>query len=120
SELGMIPEKWELSTLGLFSNEMKNGGTPSRKNKSYWLNGKIPWLKTKEIKSNYIIEAEEFITQEGLEGSSAKLLSKDTILIAMYGATAGQLGFLKFEATTNQACCAVITDYPNYVYSFLI
>ncbi|HGF8171509.1 restriction endonuclease subunit S [Enterococcus faecium] len=119
SELGEIPEGWEVTQISGFSTKMVNGGTPSRKKKEYWQNGIIPWIKTKEIKNNYVIQSEENITLEGLENSSAKLLDVNTILVAMYGATAGQLGYLCFEASTNQACCAIICDYPNYLYQNL-
>lgn len=119
-ELGEIPIDWNVKTVLEFSKRLQSGGTPRRKEKSFWVNGTVPWLKTKEIKNNYIINAEEKITELGLEKSSAKLLEKDTILIAMYGATAGQLGFLKFSAATNQACCGISTEYPNYLFQQLL
>lgn len=120
SELGKIPKDWEISRLSKFASKMSSGGTPSRKESSYWQNGDIPWIKTKEVKNNYLIKAEEFITIEGLNNSAAKLFEKNTILIAMYGTTAGQLGVLKFEAATNQACCGIVTESTNYLYEYLL
>jgi restriction endonuclease S subunit len=85
-------------------------------------NGSIPWLKSGEVAQGYIYQAEEFITEEGLNNSSAKLFPINSVLVAMYGATAGQVGILKFEATTNQAVCAIYPNekaIPEYLYCIL-
>ena len=88
---------------------VKSGGTPDRKNKLYWDNGIIPWIKTGEIKENLIIKAEEHITDLGLKNSSATLFEKGSILIAMYGqgTTRGRCALLGIDATTNQACAGI-------------
>jgi len=85
-----------------------SGGTPSRNVSDYW-NGDIPWVTTSLVDFNVINEAEEFITQVGLDNSSAKLFHKDTILMAMYGQgiTRGKVAILGIDATTNQACAAI-------------
>ena len=79
-----------------------SGGTPSRSKPNYWDNGNIPWIKIKDMKSKYINSAEEFITEEGLNNSSAKMLKSDTILYSIF-ATLGEVGILKIDACTNQA-----------------
>ena len=79
-----------------------SGGTPSRSKPNYWNNGKIPWIKIKDMKSKYIDSAEEFITEEGLNNSSTKMLKSDTILYSIF-ATLGEVGILKIDACTNQA-----------------
>ena len=103
---------------------MKNGGTPKRGEVNYWNNGNIPWLKTGEINNNIIIKSEEYITELGLKKSSAKLLPVNTIVMALYGkGTAARIGLLKLEATTNQACCAMICNDFNktlFLYLFLL
>lgn len=86
-----------------------SGGTPSRKEASYY-NGQIPWLKSGELNDNIIKKAEEFITKEGLDNSSAKIFPKGSILLALYGATVGKIGKLDFESATNQAICCI---YPS-------
>ncbi len=99
-----------------------SGGTPLRSKPEYYTNGKIPWLKSGEVAQGYIYHAEEFITEEGLRNSSAKLFPVNSVLVAMYGATAGQVGILKFEATTNQAVCAIYPNekaIPEYLYWIL-
>ena len=79
-----------------------SGGTPSRSKPNYWNNGNIPWIKIKDMKSKYIDSAEEFITEEGLNNSSTKMLKSDTILYSIF-ATLGEVGILKIDACTNQA-----------------
>lgn len=109
SELGEIPEAWEVSTIG---NECSvgTGGTPSRKNPEYF-NGDIPWVKTTELNHDIILSTEEKITQKALEESNAKFYPKGTLLIAMYGleaeGTRGKCAILGIDAATNQACAAI-------------
>ncbi len=123
SELGRIPKGWRVGTIEEFVKEMKNGGTPNRKNDNYWDSKDVPWLKTGEIKNSLIIESEEYISWAGLKNSSAKILPYNSVLMAMYGATAGKIGLLKFEASTNQACCAMTCNSANkaiFLYLFLL
>ncbi len=105
-------DNWDLTTVKDYCVEMKSGGTPSRTEINYWNSNDIPWLKTGEIKNNIIIQTEEYISNEGFKSSSAKLLPKDTVLMSMYGVNAGDIGILKTEATTNQACCGMICKNP--------
>ncbi|MCT4197025.1 type I restriction endonuclease subunit S [Elizabethkingia anophelis] len=103
-------EEWETKKLGEISS-VSSGGTPSRANPLYW-DGDIPWISTTLIDFNLIEKSEEYITQEGLENSSAKLFPIGTLLMAMYGQgkTRGKVAILNIEATTNQACGAIITN----------
>jgi type I restriction enzyme S subunit len=89
--------------------ETTSGGTPDRARKEYW-GGAIPWITTSLVDFNMICEAEEFITEAGLENSAAKLFPKGTVLVALYGqgATRGKVAMLGIEATTNQACGAIL------------
>jgi len=98
-----------VTTLGRVA-KITSGGTPDRTKPNYW-NGDIPWVKTAQIQ-NGVIEAEdidEWITQEGLEQSSVRMVPKGTILMAMYGQgkTRGQVAILGLDATINQACAAI-------------
>ncbi len=90
--------------------EVISGGTPSRKNSTYWDEGTIPWVKTTELKNNLITEVEEYITEAGLAESSAKLVPAGTVLVAMYGQekTRGMTAYLGIEASTNQACACIL------------
>jgi type I restriction enzyme S subunit len=116
-------ESWTWTNVKDFCVDMKSGGTPSRTENSYWNSNDVPWLKTGEIKNNILIQAEEYISNEGLKHSSAKLLPKDTVLMSMYGVNAGDIGILKFDATTNQACCGMICEnamHAAYLYYHLL
>ena len=123
-ELDMeIPEGWERLSIKNYCIEMMNGGTPNRGVTDYWNSNDIPWLKTGEVENNIIIKSEEYISKAGYKNSSAKLFPKETVLMAMYGATAGQLAYLKFETTTNQACCGMICKdekHSAYLYYYLL
>lgn len=87
-----------------------SGGTPSRDRTEYWDGGTIPWVKTTELQNNVIIDVDEYITEAGLAGSSAKLVPAGTVLVAMYGQgkTRGMTAYLDIEATTNQACACIL------------
>ena len=101
--------KYPYKNVGEFTT-VTSGGTPDRKNNEYWKNGKIPWVKTTELQNNELTEIEEFITQKGLDESSAKMMPKGTLLIAMYGQgkTRGMTAYLGIEASTNQACACIL------------
>lgn len=101
----MFPKEWQLCKIGDIA-ETTSGGTPSRKNKEYY-DGNISWVKSGELEDGDIYSTEEKITEEALKKSSAKLFPKGTLLIAMYGATAGKTSILQIDATTNQAVCAI-------------
>lgn len=92
-----------------------SGGTPSRDNSSYYENGIIHWIKSKELNRSFIIDSEEKITESALENSAAKILPAKTILVAMYGATVGEYAVLSIPAACNQAVCAIM---PNEAYPF--
>lgn len=111
-----LPEGWCWTTLGEIGT-WQAGGTPSRMHKEYY-GGNIPWLKTGDLNDNFITYISEYITEDGVSNSSAKINPKGSVLIAMYGATIGKLGILTFPATTNQACCACI-DYKGIEQMYL-
>lgn len=117
---GPLPEGWQVVRLDEIY-QTSSGGTPSRKCTQYY-GGNIPWVKTKELLDGPIFEPEEFITDEGLTNSSAKVFPSHTVLVAMYGANIGQLGVLLRPAATNQACCAIIptpNDAGGWAYAYL-
>ena len=99
-----------------------SGGTPDKKKNAYYANGTIPWVKTGDLKSQYVSKDVECITEEGLNNSSAKIFPPSTVLVAMYGATIGACSILTYEASTNQACAAFLPNenvLPTYLYYFL-
>ncbi|MBN8567549.1 MAG: restriction endonuclease subunit S [Flavobacteriales bacterium] len=104
-----VDVKWKYIKLGLVC-KTGAGGTPLKSKKEYYANANIPWLLSGEVNNRNITESKNFISKLGLENSSARIFPKNSVLIAMYGATAGQVGILRFEAASNQAVCAI---YPN-------
>ena len=102
-----IPEGWGVAKVEDIA-QTGSGGTPKSTNVSYYSNGEIPWINSGELEQTVITSTSNFITEEGLNNSSAKLFPSGTILVAMYGATAGKVSFLTFEASTNQAICAIM------------
>ena len=101
-----LPSNWvwtRLENIGVWG----AGGTPSRKNQDFYLNGTIPWLKTGDLNNGIVTETEEYITEEAIKKSSAKIFKKDSIGIAMYGATIGKIGIFAKDMATNQACAVV-------------
>jgi type I restriction enzyme S subunit len=97
------------------------GGTPLKAHRDYYENGNIPWLRSGEVCQKEITKSELFITEKGFKNSSAKMFPKNTVLVAMYGATAGQTGILRFESTTNQAVCGILPNdnfLPEYIYYY--
>jgi type I restriction enzyme S subunit len=101
-----IPEGWVVKKLSDIATT-GSGGTPLSTKKEYYENGNIPWINSGEVNMPFIVSTKNFITQKGLENSSAKMFKRGTILMAMYGATAGKVSFIDIEACTNQAICAI-------------
>ena len=98
------------------------GGTPLKSNNKFYDDGTIPWINSGEVNTKEIITAKKHITELGLKNSSAKIFPANTVLVAMYGATAGQVGILKFEAATNQAVCGIYQSeayLPEFLFYFL-
>lgn len=93
-----------------------SGATPLSTKKEFYENGNIPWINSGELESPHINSTSNFITQLGFESSNTHLFAKNTVLLAMYGATAGKASLLEIEACTNQAICAI---KPNDDFSSL-
>lgn len=103
---------------------VQSGGTPSKKNADYWLNGKIKWLSSSVCQNKKeVTNITGYITEEGLKHSSAKIMNKGTTLIALVGATIGKRAFLQYEAAINQNIAGIypknknllLTEYIYYI-----
>lgn len=122
----MAPKGWDVKPLCDIA-RVTSGGTPSRARPEYWQNGTIPWIRTTEVQ-NCILNPEdvqEYISEEGLKNSSAKLVPSGTVLLAMIGQgkTRGQVALLRFNATINQNCAAIIFGNgqdPTFHFNFLL
>jgi len=118
-----LPDGWRMGTIGDFCKKMTSGGTPNRSKNNYWNRNDFRWLKSGEVHNNIIFDTEEYISQEGLNNSSAKIIPQGAVVMAMYGATAAQVAYLDCDTTTNQACCNMIChnlEDASYLYFHLI
>ncbi len=116
SDIGEIPKEWSITTVGNIL-DCKLGGTPSRSNESYW-GGDIAWINSGKVNDFRIIEPSEYITEKGLKKSATKLLPAKTTVIAITGATLGQISLLEIDSCANQSVIGIIPNI-NYPYEFV-
>ena len=115
-----LPEGWTWCRLGEVA-DWGSGGTPSRKNPEYY-QGSIPWIKTGELNETYIFDSEEKVSEDAIKHSSAKIFPKETVVMAMYGATIGKTAIFGIDASTNQACACAICHKEldnHFLFNFL-
>lgn len=111
-----VPKGWKIKSIG---SKFKTylGGTPSRNNLKYW-DGDIPWINSGEVNKSRIIEESEFITEEGLSCSAAKLMPERTTVLAITGATLGQVSLTEIEVSANQSVVGIHDQ--NNIYNLYI
>ena len=118
-EMGWIPKGWVIDDISSLCEKIQSGGTPRRNVPEYWEDGTIPWLTSGEVRQTIIITVDNKISESGLANSSAKWLVSGTTVVAMYGATAGQVAYIDKPLTTNQAVCGLTPkkgyQFFNYV-----
>ena len=107
SSIGQIPEEWKVKKIIDIADTF-SGSTPSRRNNVYWIDKKVPWLKSGELGNSFVYETEEKISEQALQKTAVRFVDKNTLLVAMYGATAGKVGYTKIKTTINQAICAIV------------
>ncbi len=120
SELGVIPKGWEVKSFSDVS-EIKLGGTPSSMKVEYW-GGEIPWVNSGELNKNFIIEGAKGITELGLKKSATKLIPKYSTLIAITGATLGQVSYSFIDACYNQSVVSITSDIQlnEYIHQYVL
>src|SRR3989344_4725860 len=118
TEIGMIPEDWDLKNLREICVDIIGGGTPSTQNKDYW-NGSIPWMTSAHIIGRFVKSGQKFITKEGLENSATHLVEKDNLLVATRVGI-GKVAINKIDVTISQDLTGLIIDkskaFNEYVY----
>lgn len=116
-----VPEGWITKTIGEICVKLNSGGTPNRKKTDYWDSKDIKWYKTKELQDCWLFDSEEYISEKGLNNSSAKVFPKNTILMAIYASpTLGRLGILSNNAACNQAAlCLIPNELVSYQWLYL-
>jgi type I restriction enzyme S subunit len=104
--LGDVPEHWEVWKLSHAFEQIGSGTTPKSDATEYYESGTIAWVNTGDLNDGELFDCEKKVTELALKDcSSLKVFPKNSLVIAMYGATIGKLALLRFEATVNQACC---------------
>lgn len=119
--LEALPKGWVKTPIKNIA-ETKSGGTPSTFNKGYW-DGDIPWINSGVLKDKVVYKPSSHITQLAVDNSAAKLLPKNTVLIALTGATTGKVGLLNFESSTNQSVVGILPNFnyiPKFIFYYLV
>lgn len=119
SPRGHIPQGWKIGRIQDCCVQIQNGGTPRRNESRFWDGGSIPWLASGEVRQSIITTTENFITADGLAESSAKWVPAHSTVVALYGATAGQVSFTSLRLTTNQAVCALVPKKNFAFFNYL-
>ena len=101
--------------------KVTSGGTPKSTNEAFYYPKEVPWLKTAAVNYCRIYSTETYISKEGLNRSSAKLIPENSVIIAMYGQgdTAGRVAINKIPLCTNQACCNLIINHKIADYEYV-
>lgn len=124
TEIGPVPESWELKPLGSFG-RVGNGSTPKKSVNEYWDGGDFPWLTSAKVYDRDIASADQFVTQEALEKCHLPIVEPGAILVAItgQGKTLGNCAVLRMRATINQHLAYVATDLsmadPGYLRGYL-
>ena len=125
SWLGEIPEVWKVWKVSRIFNQIGSGTTPNTGNRNYYENGTIKWVNTGDLNDSFLEDCEKLITELAVkENTTLRTYPKNSLIIALYGATIGKLGILSFEATVNQACCVLsqssVAEIKFIFYWFLV
>ena len=119
--IGEMPADWRTGEIKVYCKYVYAGGTPRSDVLEYW-NGTIPWLPSGCCHNCRVDSADKFITEEGLNNSSTKMIPADTALLAMTGATCGNTAYLMIDACVNQSVTAYVakeTTYSLYIWYLL-
>lgn len=124
TEIGLIPESWDVVSLGKVA-KIGNGATPKKDNPEYWKNGSIPWLTSTKIHESIITEADFFVTQKAVDECHLPLVPKGSLLVAItgQGKTLGNSALVKFNTRINQHLAYIRFNdsavIPTFVLAFL-
>ena len=117
-----VPQGWKVIEIGTAFKTLL-GGTPSREKAEYWENGTVPWINSGKVNELRVVEPSEYITDIALDRSATKLLPKHTTLVAITGATLGQVSYTEIETCANQSVVGIVDEsqrYSEYVYCYVL
>jgi len=121
TEVGLVPESWEVAELGLLA-KVGNGSTPKRANEAYWEGGTIPWLNSAKIHDRFITEAEQFVTSQAVKECHLPKVAPNSLLIAItgQGKTLGNSAITRIETCINQHLAYAQFHSPKIVPDFVL
>lgn len=116
-----LPKNWYLLKIEEIC-DLKTGGTPSKNNQEYF-GGNIKWIVSGDVNNEFIFDVDGRITELGSQNSNARMLPKDSVLMALngQGKTRGTVAVLNAEATCNQSIIAFIPknrEQLDYMFLF--
>ena len=118
--IGDIPKSWKVKPIA-YMTKSRSGGTPDRNNLLYWENGTIPWMSSGEVNKVNIYDTDEKITTLAVHHSSAKIISKNAVMVALngQGKTKGMSAILRIDSACNQSLCAFSCNAGILYYEYL-
>ena len=116
SELGEIPEDWEIDAIGNRC-ETYSGGTPTTSIKGYY-GGEIKWIVSSDLNQGFISNVSGRITELGFQNSASRMIKGNTLLLALYGATSGTVAISKITAAINQAILAIVPERDSSLFLY--
>lgn len=121
--LGQIPRHWDRTRVYRIFKVIGSGTTPASGDSSFYTTDGTPWLQSGDFKNNVVLATSKKVSSLAIEKYNLKLYDKDSIVIAMYGASIGKVGYLGIPMTVNQACCVLgkskLMDMHYAFYSFI-
>ena len=117
--IGKVPKHWEVMKTSLAFNGIGSGTTPSTSKKEFYDDEGKYWLQTGDLNDGMIFDTSKKVSDVAIKACNLKFYPKDSVVIAMYGATIGKVGILGIKTATNQACCVLPANkYMVAKYSF--
>ncbi len=116
-----IPSTWNMNKIGWIYSDLGSGTTPDSNNNLYYEDTGFNWLQTGDLTDGNITCTSKHISQLAVDDKHMRFYPVNSIVVAMYGATIGKVGYLKIKTSTNQACCVLPPTKKMYsMYMFYL
>ena len=118
--IGEIPESWQKNKIVRTFKIIGSGTTPKSYNEDYY-SGDIHWIQSGDINGGYLCDTKSFVSRETVnEYSALKIYSAPFIIIAMYGASIGNISISNIDGCVNQACCVLEECLQNFRFLYYV
>ena len=116
--IGEIPEHWEKNNVCRMFKLIGSGTTPSSSDDEAF-GGNINWIQSGDINGGDLFESKNKISENTLKKYSAlTLYNAPFIIVAMYGASVGNISISRIDGCVNQACCVLGDSTIDFNYAF--